>query len=78
MSPQMAQQTKKLFGSKLWIEYENDIYRWNNRQGYCGVCGKKTNYKSVYAAEYCCSEECSKEMWHDVFMKLMSDRKRNR
>lgn len=74
----MAQQSKTFFRYKPWIEYQNDVYRYTERQGYCGVCGKRTNYKSVYAVEYCCSEECSKELWHDLFMKLMSERKRHR
>lgn len=74
----MAQQTKTFFRSLLWREYQGDVYRQQERMGYCGVCGKKTHYKSVYAAEYCCSEECSREMWYDIFLKLMTDRKRSR
>jgi hypothetical protein len=74
----MAQQIKKLFRNKPWIEYQNDVYRQERRAGYCGVCGKKTNYKSVYAVEYCCSEECSREMWYDIFVKLLTDRKRGK
>lgn len=72
----MAQQTKKLFTKAPWIEFQNDVYRKQDRMGYCETCGKKTHYKSVYAVEYCCSEECSKEMWYDIFVKLLSDRKR--
>lgn len=74
----MAQQVKNLFRNKLWFDYQGDVYRQQNKGGYCGVCGKKTNYKSVYAAEYCCSEECSREMWYEIFVKLMTDRKRGR
>ncbi|MEY2973080.1 MAG: Cyanophage [Pseudomonadota bacterium] len=72
----MAQQLKNLFRQKPWIEYQGDIYRRQAKQGYCGVCGKKTNYKSAFAVEYCCSEECSREMWYDIFVKLMTDRKK--
>ena len=74
----MAQQLKKLFRNKPWVEYQNDVYHQQPTQGYCGVCGKKTNYKSVYAVEYCCSEECSQEMWYDIFVKLLTDRKRGK
>jgi hypothetical protein len=74
----MAQQIKNLFRNKLWFDYQGDVYRQQAKTGYCGVCGKKTNYKSVYAVEYCCSEECSKEMWYEIFVKLMTDRKRSR
>jgi len=74
----MAQQLKSLFRNKLWVEYQGDVYRQQHKMGYCGVCGKKTHYKSVYAVEYCCSEECSREMWYDIFLKLMTDRKRGR
>jgi hypothetical protein len=74
----MAQQIKKLFREKAWVEYQNDIYRQQSSHGYCGVCGKKTHYKSVYAAEYCCSEECSRELWYEIFVKLMTERKRSR
>lgn len=72
----MATQIKNLFRGKLWIEYQGDTYRQQPTHGYCGVCGKKTNYKSVYAAEYCCSEECSQVMWYDIFLKLMTERRR--
>jgi hypothetical protein len=74
----MAQQTKKLFRNKPFVEYQSDVYRQQDKTGYCGVCGKKTNYKSVYAVEYCCSEECSQEMWYDIFTKLLTDRKRGK
>lgn len=74
----MAQQTKNFFRNKRWVEYQGDVYRQQERTGYCGVCGKKTNYKSVFAAEYCCSEECSRELWYSIFLKLMTDRKRGR
>ena len=74
----MAQQTKNLFRNTAWVGFQGDTYRQQPKAGYCGVCGKKTNYKSVFAAEYCCSEECSKELWHDIFVKLMSERRRNR
>jgi len=71
-------QIKNLFKSRPWIEFQNDIYRQQAKYGYCGICGKKTNYKSVYAVEYCCSEECSKELWYEIFFKMMTDRKRGR
>lgn len=74
----MAQQSKSLFREKAWVDYQDDIYRQQPTHGYCGVCGKKTHYKSVYAAEYCCSEECSRELWYDIFVKLMTERKRGR
>jgi hypothetical protein len=74
----MAQQTKNLFRNMAEVGYQGDTYHQQQKAGYCGVCGKRTNYKSVFAAEYCCSEECSKELWHDIFVKLMSDRRRNR
>jgi hypothetical protein len=74
----MAQQVKNLFRVKPWFDYQGDVYRHQRKQGYCGVCGKKTNYKSVYAVEYCCSEECSRELWYDIFLKLLTDRKRGK
>lgn len=74
----MAQQSKTLFRKKHWVEYQNDVYREQEKPGYCGVCGKKTHYKSVYAVEYCCSEECSREMWYDIFVKMLTERKRGR
>lgn len=74
----MAQQIKNLFRKKPFIEFQDDVYRQQPAQGYCGVCGKKTHYKSLYAAEYCCSEECSKEMWYDIFTKFYTDRKRGK
>jgi hypothetical protein len=74
----MAQQIKKLFREKAWVEYQNDIYRKQPSHGYCGVCGKKTHYKSVYSTEFCCSEECSRELWYEIFVKLMTERRRGR
>jgi len=74
----MAQQTKTLFRKKPSLEYQGDIYQRKPVMGYCGVCGKKTEYKSVYAAEYCCSEECSRELWSEIFIKLHTDKRRRR
>lgn len=72
----MAQQNKTFFKKEPLIEFEGDVYRKQEKASYCGVCGKKTNYKSVYAVEYCCSEECSREIWSDIFMKLYADKRR--
>jgi len=72
----MAQQIKRLFKNLPWFDYQGDVYKQMPTPGYCGVCGKKTNYKSLYAVEYCCSEECSRELWHDIFMRFLTDRKR--
>lgn len=74
----MAQQTKRLFREAPSISYQGDVYNHQEKPGYCGVCGKKTNYKSAFALEYCCSEECSRDLWHDIFVKLMTDRKRGK
>lgn len=74
----MAQQVKNLFKKDVSINYQGDVYQQQKNAGYCGVCGKKTNYKSVFAAEYCCSEECSQEIWNEIFIKLHTDKKRRR
>jgi hypothetical protein len=28
--------------------------------------------------EYCCSEECSRELWYDIFLKLLTDRRKHK
>lgn len=71
----MAQQIKKLFRTLPFFEYQNDIYRRQATQGYCGVCGKKTHYKSLYAAEHCCSEQCAEVLWYDIFVKFLTERR---
>lgn len=71
-------QIKHLFKNKPFVEFQNDVYRQQPKAGYCGVCGKKTQYKSVYAVEHCCSEECAGELWHDIFMRFLTDRKKAR
>ncbi len=74
----MVQQAKAFFHNKPLISYQGDTYVLKEKVGFCGVCGKKTNYKSSFAAEYCCSEECSKELWYEIFFKMMTDRRRKR
>lgn len=74
----MAQQNiKKLFPSnnKNSVEYKNDTYYNTGKTGYCGVCGKKTQYKSRMAVEYCCSEQCADQLWHEISMSFYSGKK---
>lgn len=49
-----------------FVHCHDDTYYFKEKEGQCGVCGKKTHYKSLYAAEYCCSVECSNELWCDI------------
>jgi hypothetical protein len=55
-----------------FVECHDDIYRKQDEPGRCGVCGKKTHYKSVHSTEFCCSMECSNELWCDITEKIAS------
>lgn len=61
-----------------WIYCDDDTYYRQQRVGYCGVCGKKTHYKSLYAAEYCCSPQCSNELWCDLTEMMASPQHRRK
>ena len=63
---------KTYFGHEPFIYCHDDTYYQQDTMGYCGVCGKKTSYKSLYAAEYCCSVECSNELWCDITERVFS------
>jgi hypothetical protein len=75
----MAQQNspnrpkRHYFGpDEKFIYCHDDTYLRQEEVGYCGICNKKTRYKSVYAAEYVCSPECSNELWCDITERLAS------
>ncbi len=62
---------RQYFGPhELYVECHDDIYRKQKESGTCRVCGKKTYYKSTYTTEYCCSMECSNELWCDLTEKI--------
>jgi hypothetical protein len=61
-----------------YVHCHDDTYNRLDKPGYCGVCGKRTNYKSLYAAEYCCSVECSNELWCDITERIASRQTTNR
>jgi hypothetical protein len=61
-----------------FVYAHNDTYYQQKTHGYCGVCGKRTHYKSLYAAEYCCSVECSNELWCDITERIISSKPRRR
>jgi hypothetical protein len=61
------QPRKTFFGPyDPFVHVHDDTYYLQKSYGYCGVCGRRTYYKSLYAAEYCCSHECSNELWCDI------------
>lgn len=59
-------------------EYEDDIYAVEKTKKPCVICGKATFYKSRLAADHICSHECSKTFWHEIFVKLLTDKRRRR
>ena len=70
---------RNYFGpDEAFIYCHDDTYLRQPKEGYCGVCGKKTAYKSLYAAEYCCSPECSNELWCDITERLANPNSRRR
>jgi len=69
---------KTQFSKAPTEEYENDFYDIQKTRGVCAICGKSTNYKSRLSADYICSKECSKALWHDIFVKLHTDKRRRR
>lgn len=61
------------------VEYEGDVYRYDpSKPGKCGVCGSQTRHKSVYAVEHCCSRECSRQIWYDIFENILTNWMSNR
>lgn len=71
-------QNKTYFTGAPVEEYENDIYAVQQTKKPCAICGKPTAYKSRLAADHICSHECSKVLWHDIFVKLHTDKRRKR
>jgi len=69
---------KTQFSKAPTEEYENDFYDIQKTKRVCAICGKSTNYKSRLSADYICSKECSKALWHDIFVKLHTDKRRRR
>ena len=69
---------KTLFSRRPVEEFENDIYAVQKARRSCCICGKSTSYKSKLAADYICSHECSKVFWHEIFVKLHTDKRRKR
>ena len=69
---------KTYFSQKPVEEYEDDIYAVQEAKKPCAICGKATVYKSRLSADYICSHECSKVLWHDIFVKLHTDKRRKR
>ena len=67
-------QTKKTYFGPYdpFVHVHDDTYHKQESQGYCGICGRRTSYKSLYAAEYCCSYECSNELWCDITERIAS------
>jgi len=70
--------SKTFFSCKPVEEFENDIYAVQKVKKSCCICGKSTVYKSKLAADYVCSQECSKVLWNDIFVKLHTDKRRKR
>lgn len=69
----------KTFFTKTPVEeFQEDIYAVQETRKPCAICGKVTSYKSKLAADYICSHECSKVLWHDIFVKLHTDKRRKR
>lgn len=69
---------KTLFTKTPVEEFQEDIYACEKVKRPCCICGKSTAYKSRLAADYICSQECSKVLWHDIFVKLHTDKRRKR
>jgi hypothetical protein len=62
---------REYFGpEEPFVHCHDDTYYRQQNTGRCGVCGKRTHYKSLYAAEYCCSVECSNELWCDITERI--------
>ena len=71
MSSDPSRPKRHYFGPHdLFVHCHDDTYYKQQTSGYCGVCGKKTAYKSLYAAEFCCSMECSNELWCDLTERI--------
>ena len=69
----------KTFFSKFPVEeYQEDIYEKTENKKPCAICGRLTYYKSKLAADHICSHECSSIFWHDIFVKLHTDKRRKR
>lgn len=66
-------QNKTFFPRNQAVEFEGDTYKVEPRSGVCGVCGRRTHHKSVFAVEYCCSQECSREIWYGIFERILSN-----
>tara|TARA_Y100000389_G_C17458498_1_gene519853 strand:- start:2653 stop:2871 length:219 start_codon:yes stop_codon:yes gene_type:complete len=69
---------KTYFNGSPVEEYQNDIYRLERIKRPCVICGKATSYKSKLAADHICSRECAQVFWHDIFVKLHTDKRRKR
>jgi len=69
---------KTPFSKAPFEEFENDIYVVQDIKKSCAICGRPTAYKSKLAADHICSHECSKVFWHDIFVKLHTDKRRKR
>lgn len=61
-----------------FVHCHDDVYNQQKTQGRCGICGKNTFYKSLYAAEYCCSVECSNELWCQITESVASTSSNNK
>lgn len=71
--PKKAPQQKTFFPRHQSLEFEGDTYRSEPVAGTCGICGRRTHHKSVFAVEYCCSHECSRELWYQIFERILSN-----
>jgi len=76
--PRRPHQHKTLFPNNRSYEFEGDNYVYNPAQGHCGICGRKTHHKSLLAVEYCCSRECSRELWYQIFERILTGWMSNR
>lgn len=75
----MPDPKRQYFGPREpFVNCHDDTYHLQDSPGRCGVCGKKTFYKSLYTTEYCCSVECSNELWCDLSERLAAKFTRHR
>ena len=75
----MTEPKRQYFDPKVpFVHSHDDTYYRQDTHGYCGVCGKKTFFKSLYAAEHCCSVECSNELWCDISERIATTSTRKR
>lgn len=73
MKPNKKPQHKTLFPKGQTLDFEGDTYKWTPESGTCGVCGRRTHHKSVFAVEHCCSEECSRDLWYQIFERFLTN-----